>query len=599
MSAMQGDPRVGTQIQDYLIESFLGRGGQGVVYAARQVHLGRRVALKVLPPEVSRDPEFRDRFLREARLAASLEHPHVLPIYDAGEERGELFLAMRLVQGADLGDVLAREGPLGPERTMAIVTPVGGALDEAHEHGLVHRDVKPSNILLEPGPPGDRVFLSDFGLTKLYQPSDSSLAAPITRSGMFVGTPYYAAPEQIEGGNVDGRTDQYALACVLFECLTGTMPFRRPSEMAVLFAHVNDPPPRVSAVRAELPRGIDAVVQRGMAKDPAKRFEACSELVKAAGAALKGRRPRRTATGAAKPAAETDRSARSTTRTRAAAPPRPPSTEPATRVEPPPPPPPPPAAWPPPAASPSPPLGPSHPGLPAPSPAAPAEAPSYQPATAQEIRRRQRRARIWLVVILVGVGSVIAFNTLRGDGEGGAEPTADPRAGAAPTLVQTFRPWTDSGELQAGLVVFREDTGTCQIGSVRNKRADAWSCRTDGSVTVDPCFENPVDERRLACSTDPRTTDVILFDSRQPLPRENANAGDVEPGDWFLVLATDDVCTFVIGPSVIGSTEAVTFECALGVVIGDLDRTEPVWLAKLAPSASDETELRAIAEAWG
>jgi len=285
---MTTDSRIGTTIAGYRIESVLGRGGMGVVYLAEQVALSRKVALKVLAPELAEDPKFRDRFLRESRIAASLEDPNILPVHEAGEQDGALFIAMRYVKGIDLRRLIDEQGPLSPERTAAIISQVASALDTAHAQGLIHRDVKPANVLLVPGTP-DKVYLGDFGLTKRAT-SDSG----VTRTGQFVGTLDYAAPEQFTGEALTSATDTYSLGCVLYECLTGEVPFPRDREAAVLHAHLNEPPPRPTATRPELPEAVDAVVARALAKKPADRFENAGELAAAARETL--------GVGAAKPA---------------------------------------------------------------------------------------------------------------------------------------------------------------------------------------------------------------------------------------------------------------------------------------------------------
>src|SRR6266511_6357205 len=221
----------GTQLGGYRVATVLGRGGMGVVYLAQQLALDRRVALKVISPELSDDPEFRERFSREAQLAAAIDHRNIIPVYDAGEADGRLYISMRYVKGLDLRTVLQLEGPMDPERALGIMGAVADALDAAHGAGLVHRDVKPANVLIEdgPGPEPDRVYLTDFGLTKRVRGS-----ASLTRTGIFVGTPDYASPEQCAGKPVDGRTDVYSLACVLHECLSGATPFPRDSDAQVL-----------------------------------------------------------------------------------------------------------------------------------------------------------------------------------------------------------------------------------------------------------------------------------------------------------------------------------------------------------------------------
>lgn len=270
----------------YLLGEVLGRGGMGVVYRARHVHLGREVAVKVLAPELAGHEDFRERFLRESRLAASLDHPNVVTVYDAGDFEGMLYIAMQYVEGTDLAKFLAEHGPLTPATALSMLDQVGAALDAAHRVRLVHRDVKPANVLLASG----HCYLTDFGLTKRASATDASAA--LTRTGEFLGTVAYAAPEQIEGRALDGRADIYALTCLLHECLTGARPFPRESEPAIIYAHLCDSPPRPTELRPELPPGIDGVVARGMAKLPAERYPTCSGLVAAAREALNEADPR-------------------------------------------------------------------------------------------------------------------------------------------------------------------------------------------------------------------------------------------------------------------------------------------------------------------
>ena len=278
---MAPDPAVGTMVAGYRIVAPVGRGGMGVVYRAEEVGLGGRpVALKLLPPALAGDPTFRERFLREMRVAAAIDHPNIVPVYRAGEERDRLYIAMRYVDALDLRRVLQAEARLTAGRTLAILGQVARALDAAHARGLVHRDVKPGNILLLP-PASDEeaehVYLVDFGLAR-----SASDDLSISGAGLFVGTPRYAAPEQVAGQPVDGRTDGYALGCVLYECLTGRPPFPTESNEAALFAHLEAAPPQVTAERPELPTAIDQVVQRAMAKAKQDRFASCRELVAAA-----------------------------------------------------------------------------------------------------------------------------------------------------------------------------------------------------------------------------------------------------------------------------------------------------------------------------
>jgi YVTN family beta-propeller protein len=278
------DHRVGTVLGGYLIEAQAGRGGMGVVYRAEDVRLRRKVALKLLSPELAQDEGFRERFLRESRLAASLDHQNIVPIFDAGETEGVLYIAMRYVEGTDLRALLRQHGSLDPRRALAIAAQVASALDAAHTRGLVHRDVKPANILIaeEPGSEeAEHVYLSDFGLTKA-----TGSGTRLTATGQFVGTIDYVSPEQIKGEEVDARSDLYSLGCVLYECLTEHVPYERDSEVAVMWAHVQDQPPPVSARRPELPYGVDAVLAKALAKDPAARYATCRELIAAARAEL-------------------------------------------------------------------------------------------------------------------------------------------------------------------------------------------------------------------------------------------------------------------------------------------------------------------------
>ena len=281
------DLTTGTSIAGYRIESVLGHGSMGTVYSALEVSLDRRVALKVLTPELSRDVRFRERFLRESKLAASLEHPNIVPIHAAGEADGLLYLAMRYVDGRDLGGVLASLGRLDPERAVAILDQIAAALDAAHAQGLVHRDVKPANILVaKPGGRDEHAYLCDFGLAK-----HASTVSSLTGNRAILGTVDYLAPEQIEGKPVDGRVDVYALGCVLYECVTGDAPYERENEIASLLAHVNDPPPVPSERRSELPAALDAVIASALAKDRELRFSTCADLTAAARAALSGDAP--------------------------------------------------------------------------------------------------------------------------------------------------------------------------------------------------------------------------------------------------------------------------------------------------------------------
>jgi serine/threonine protein kinase len=269
------DPRVGTEVAGYRIAALLGRGGMSAVYLAEDPRLGRRIALKILSPELAEDERFRARFRRESQLAASLDHPNIVPIYEAGESDNVFFIAMRYVRGSDLRTVIARDGVMEPTRAVAIVERVSDALDAAHGEGLVHRDVKPANVLISEGggSKGEHIYLSDFGLTKQAS-SDSGL----TNTGQFMGTVNYVSPEQIRGEEVDGRADIYSLACVLCECLTGEPPFRHDTEVATLYGHLEEAPPSLTARRSDLPLGLDETFAKAMAKQRADRYATAGEF---------------------------------------------------------------------------------------------------------------------------------------------------------------------------------------------------------------------------------------------------------------------------------------------------------------------------------
>src|SRR5919112_110530 len=239
------DLEPGDVFAGHRIDAIAGRGGMGVVYRATQLALDRTVALKLVNPVLVDDPVVRARFVREARSAASLEHPNVIPIHHAGEEDGLGYIVMRHVEGDDLRSLVRRTGPLPPERAAALVAQIGEALDAAHAAGLVHRDVKPANVLLGPG---DHVYLTDFGLTK-----HALSIAGTTKPGHWVGTLDYVAPEQIRGERIDARADVYALGCLLFFTLTGVVPFRRESDEARLWAHLSEPPPKPTDLVPEVP----------------------------------------------------------------------------------------------------------------------------------------------------------------------------------------------------------------------------------------------------------------------------------------------------------------------------------------------------------
>ena len=281
--AAAGEVGAGALIASYRLEEQIGWGGMAVVYRALDVRLDRWVALKILAPEIARDDSFRQRFISESRAAAAVDHPHIIPVFEAGEAGGILFIAMRYVGGGDVRTLFRRLGPLDAARVTSIVAQVGSALDASHAIGLVHRDVKPANILLAVVAGGgrpDHVYLADFGLSK-----QALSMAGLTQTGQFVGTLDYMAPEQIEARPVDGRADLYALACAAFEMFSGSPPFQRNQDLGAVFAQLSLPPPALTARRPDLPPAVDRVFARALAKSPDDRYASCLDFATALRAA--------------------------------------------------------------------------------------------------------------------------------------------------------------------------------------------------------------------------------------------------------------------------------------------------------------------------
>ncbi|MGW0803213.1 serine/threonine protein kinase [Nonomuraea sp. NPDC002799] len=271
---------IGQEVAGYYIEDIVGKGGMAVVYLALDPRLSRRVALKILNPVLSVDDRFRQRFILESRTVASIEHPNIIPIYEANADAdGVLYIAMRYVDGLDLRRLIYDRGPLGIGQGNQIFAQVAAALDAAHAHDLIHRDVKPANILLA----GDHVYLTDFGITK-HRSSISGL----TQTDQFIGTPRYMSPEQINKETIDGRCDQYALACVVYESLSARLPFQRENDIALLWAHLAETPTPLSEIRPELPPQVDDVMSRALAKSPEHRYSTCTEFVTALRDAISG-----------------------------------------------------------------------------------------------------------------------------------------------------------------------------------------------------------------------------------------------------------------------------------------------------------------------
>jgi serine/threonine-protein kinase len=281
-NGMTSEPPGGGVFADFVLQRELGRGGMGVVYLARQPKLGRSVALKVILPNYAADPLFRRRFEQEVAHAASLDHPNVVPVFEAGESDGHLFMAMRYVEGTDLRSLLALQGRLGPHDAARITSQIGEALDAAHAHGLIHRDVKPGNILLAGSDASAHVYLTDFGLTK-----DTASQSGLTHTDQWVGTVDYVAPEQLAGDRIDARSDVYGMACVLYQMLAGRLPFGG-NDAQKMWAHMNTPLPSLSSTEPALGRAFDSVIQRGAAKNPLDRYPSAGDLARAAGAAANG-----------------------------------------------------------------------------------------------------------------------------------------------------------------------------------------------------------------------------------------------------------------------------------------------------------------------
>src|SRR3954466_12482399 len=379
--------KIGTIFAGYRIEGVLGRGGMGVVYLAEQPELRRRVAIKVIAPALASDPDYLERFRRESRLAAAIEHPNAIPIYEAGVAGEEMpYLVMRYVEGEDLSSLLRREGRLETRRAAAIVDQIAGALDEAPARGLVPRDVKPANVIVESRRGTEHAYLTDFGLTR-----EMDASSGVTATGRWVGTIDYASPEQIKGRPVDARCDVYALGCVLFTTLTGRLPFERSEDVAKLYAHVSEPPPAPSSVVDGVPKDLDRAVTRAMAKDPDFRFPSAGDFGRAAMAAATGadvaEREHSVATGEAAPATQPSPGAAPTP----TKPSEPPPTEPASTVAGEPPTAAAPRADPPPAA-----VSPTEPPREPPAPTRP------EPPTPSRAGARRRRLTALGAVLVLG-----------------------------------------------------------------------------------------------------------------------------------------------------------------------------------------------------
>jgi serine/threonine protein kinase len=492
----------GTEIAGYRVESVLGRGGMGTVYEAVQPFVLRKVALKLLEPALAADPDFRARFRREAEMQARIEHPHIVTVHEAGEAPQGLFIAMQLVRGPNLKE-LVRDGGLDPHRAVQILGQVAEALDTAHATGLIHRDIKPQNVLVGPG---DHAYLADFGVTKAA--SDTGF----TRTGQFLGTLDYVSPEQLDGRPASASSDLYALAALAYECLVGTVPFPKPTEAAVLYAHLSEDPPSAAAQRPDLPTAVDDVLRHGMAKTPDARPPTARafviELAAALGSATAAAPPvePRPAAAPLRPSAPEDDGAtdvherpgaptRSDLRRKASlpgmprprregAPPAEPTDEPAaeqtagpaaeaTKA------PLAPAATPPPEREPAPPEPEAEreapaavPAATAPTPAAERARPPRESASATTIRRRRRVAAGSTVAVLAAVGAIAGAAT-SGGGEAPAPAFSTVEAGdvsfAVPAAFRT-QPGASAGVKLDDTAVAADADGD---GSIAAGRSDA------------------------------------------------------------------------------------------------------------------------------
>jgi Protein kinase domain len=547
----------GDEIGGYRIEAMAGRGGMGLVYRARQRRPDRIVAIKVIAPELAADPDFRARFEQESATAAEIEHPNVIPVYEVGEDDGLLFIAMRFVPGVDLGGLLRQTGRLPSQRVAHLIAQVADALDAAHARGLVHRDVKPGNILVATG---DHVYLTDFGLTK--RASDSGGR---TKTGMFVGTVDYIAPEQVEGRRIDARADVYALGCVTYQALSGTVPFPRDSDIAKIFAHVNDSPPPLR----DIPLPLAAAVFRAMAKRPADRFQSAGDFGRAVSAGAAGRTDaggdRTVATG---DAASADAHAP----TEIAGPVPAALTQQAAAVD-----------------SPSPSGGPG--------------------ATPQ-----RRSTRPWafaagavLLVAVIGVAVAVAAG-----GSGRAPTTSTTTAGSRstatsttptnaftpapkPTSAQIFSAVNPNGGLAVSVTGHK--SGSCFGGSIAIQRSDAFRC-TVGNDIEDPCFM--VNQTQVLCPDGGPWTNQGILVNVPSLPTADRVKGQGTSGQpWAIQLAGGSQCLAITGASNVIANQRLNFECTGGVgLYGNVQRSGSAWMIYVSPPHSGQIALRPIATAW-
>src|SRR5437588_1554358 len=406
---MSGSLGPGSTFAGCRLEAVAGRGGMGVVYRGTQLVLGRPVAVKAIAPELAEDPSYRERFKRESQLAASIDHPHVIPVYEAGEWDGMLYLIMRWVEGTDLRAMLSSSGGLPPARAVRLLRPVASALGAAHQRGLVHRDIKPGNVLIAPcdDEREEDVYLTDFGIARR-----SASQSGMTSTGMLVGTVDYMAPERISGGKGDAASDIYSFGCMLFEALSGQLPFDRPTNVAKVFAHVNDPVPSVRTIAQEVPERLDQIVRQAMAKRPEERFSSAGALTRALGEALDEldarERIKAEPTVLDEPGAREPPTAGPTVLSGAASEPtvhHPAVPDVATVPE-------------------------SAPTVPEPAPTAPTPAPGSMAVTSLVRRRKRRALGAASVVALVAIAVAVALASTGGGGRSGSQPSASASAAA-------------------------------------------------------------------------------------------------------------------------------------------------------------------------
>jgi len=556
----------------------------GLVYRARQRRPDRTVAIKVIAPELAADPAFRARFEQESATAAEIEHPNVIPVYEVGDDDGLLFISMRFVQGIDLGRLLSLRGRLEPERTAHLISQVADALDAAHARGLVHRDVKPGNILVAER---DHVYLTDFGLTK--RTSDSH---GMTQTGMFVGTVDYIAPEQVEGRRLDARADVYALGCVTYELLSGKVPFPRDSDVAKIFAHVNDPPPRLE----DVPEPLAAAVQRAMAKRPEDRFLSAGDFGRAVAAGAEGRiataGDRTVATGAAAVAGAyepTELAGRTPVPLTGGAP-----TETGRPV---------------PAAGEAAATAGRAPSAPPRAPAPPTPPSSGAPTRAGRgappgKRRWTLAAGGAALAAVIGVGVALALSS-GGSGpatttttvstKGSTSSSTTSSATAQATATQIYSPANASG----GLAVSNPKTasGSCFTTSNVTARNDAYRCMTGNNI-VDPCFF--VNQTQVLCPVDGpwANSGLLLNVGSLPSPPGSQNQG-TGGQPWAIQLPGGTNCLPISGATTVIAGQRLAYECNGGVgLYGSVQRSGSVWMIFVGTPHSTTLKMKPISVAW-